>query len=194
MVRIEANVSMDYKCRAARCQVAEDWRQRGGERRRLASLTRTSSRRARYKARKATKSLPDEVLFDECDLLDEQEPNDIFPASAFPTATSTTTARAAHSRDGLGVALAEKPAEQFRARCAPGAPVCGKDGTMVSRLQAQGLRPANHGDYRAAVPYENTLPLQETAWTLWGAWDIGLRMCWDRFCDLPPMGLQNRDR
>jgi len=75
----------------------------------------------------------------------------------------------------------------FGRMAVPGAAVCEKEHATVPRLVYK-LRPFTLENYKNhyVLPCsgEQTLPLEECyADNMWKAFNIGLRMCWDRFCD-----------
>lgn len=202
LVRIEANVPMDYKL-CARHVVK--WLKIGAKdvvdnsRTKLADENVFIGGLLHKKGQEeATQRFLDEVLMDEySDALAKdphKNPSDIFTGLRFPDRNINDHELGLHILEmGWEWHSLKHQLSSFGRIAAPGAPVCGKDGAMVPRLvyKLKAYDRANYGDYYVLpCPYENTLPLQEElAWTLWGAWDIGLRMCWDRFCDLPPVAM-----
>lgn len=69
----------------------------------------------------------------------------------------------------------------------PGSAVCEGDGACVQRLVYK-LKPFNAQNYRdffvLPCSAEQTLPLdQKFAKSMWSAFNAGIKMCWDRFCD-----------
>lgn len=199
LVRIEANVSMDYKL-CARHVVK--WLKIGAKEVVNRSPLGIADENVfigglfhKKGQEEATKRFLDEVLLDEYNdarVRDpNKNPNDICTGLRFPDRNINDHELGLHILEmGWEWHSLKDQLSSFGRIAAPGAPVCGKEGTMVPRLvyKLKAYDRANYGDYYVLpCPYENTLPLQEElAWTLWGAWDIGLRMCWDRFCDLPP--------
>jgi hypothetical protein len=83
----------------------------------------------------------------------------------------------------------KKQVSSYGRYCAPGQAVSSQNDAMVPRLVYR-LMPFDHAHYKdyyvLTCPPENTLPMDARyGETIWSAFEQGISMCFDRFCDKP---------